>query len=76
MYLYNNSIDFLNNIRGLVLFKHIKNKNTTYFLHMKHSLYLSYNMLIGGSYLFIHSIFPNLFETKGSTIIKELNKLV
>ena len=43
---------------------------------MKHSLYLSYNMLIGGSYLLIHSIFPNLFETKGSTIIKELNKLV
>ena len=70
MYLYNNSIDFLNNI------KHIKNKKTTYFIHMKHSLYLSYNMLIGGSYLLIHSIFPNLFQTKGSTIIKKLNKLV
>ena len=70
MYLYNKSIDFLNNIQ------HIKNKNTTYFLHMKHAFYLSYNMLLGSSYLLIHSILPNLFETKGSTIIKKLSKLV
>jgi len=70
MYLYNKSTHLLNNIN------HIKNKNTTYFVHMKHALYLSYNMFLGGSYLLIHSIFPNLFETKGSTIIKELNKLI
>ena len=70
MYLYNKTIDFLNNIN------HIKNKNTSYFIHMKHSLYLSYNMFLGSSYLVIHSIFPNIFETKGSSIIKELNKLV
>lgn len=52
--------------------KHPNSQNMTYLQHFKRSLRLSLKMCIGFICLFIHSIFPFLFESKGSDIINEL----
>ena len=52
--------------------EHPRSQNMTYGEHYKRSLTLSLKMCLGFIYLLIHSIFPFLFESKGSNIIKEL----
>ncbi len=63
-------IDYLNNI------SHIKDRNTTYFMHMLEAIELGSGMLIGGVALFIHSLFPVLFTSTGSDMIKKLYERV
>lgn len=65
-YIYSSVITYLNNI------PHIKNNDMTYFSHMSEALDMGSNMMFGGIALFIHSIFPNVLTTTGSTIIKKL----
>ena len=58
----------LNNI------KHIKENNTTYFSHMKHSIYLSLQTGFASISLLIHSFFPNILEKTGSNTIHKLHE--
>lgn len=56
---------------------HIKVQNITYFSHMKEALVMSSYMLFGSVTLLVHSIFPNILTTTGSSTIKQLyNKVV
>ena len=61
-------IDRLNSV------EHIKNKNTTYFIHMKRAFIFSNKLMLSSMALYIHSIFPNLFESYASDKIKEISK--
>jgi len=53
---------------------HIKENNTTYFVHMRRALSLSLKTLSASIALFIHAVYPNIFEYTGSNIIKECVK--
>lgn len=63
-------LDNLNNIQ------HLKDRNMTYFEHFGHAMYLSKESFKASVYLFIHSLFPFVFENNGSKIIKNVHKLV
>ena len=52
--------------------KHPNTNNMTYFQHFKRAFCLSSKMCLGFVLLFIHSIFPFLFESSGSNIINNL----
>jgi hypothetical protein len=45
----------------------------TYFEHLKRASYLGSKCIYAGCILFIHGIFPFLFEHTGSDTIKKLN---
>jgi hypothetical protein len=51
---------------------HPHSQNMTYINHLCIALKLSVKMGYGSFCLFVHSLFPFLYETKGSNIIKEL----
>jgi hypothetical protein len=53
--------------------QHPNSNNMTYFTHCKRALKLSLNMGLGSFLLFVHAIFPFLFEKNGTKIIKNLN---
>ena len=55
------------------MFQHPKNVCLTYWQHMKFSLYLSYKFFIASIVAFIHAIYPDIFITNSSDIIKELS---
>ena len=50
---------------------HIKENNTTYFVHMRRALSLSFKSLQASIALFVHAMYPNIFEYTGSNLIKE-----
>jgi hypothetical protein len=54
--------------------EHISLKNTTYCDHFLVATSMGIKMIKGGLALFVHSVFPNYFESTGSDIIKKLNK--
>lgn len=68
--LFTRILDNLNNIQ------HLKNRNMTYVEHFNHAIYLSKESLKASVYLFIHSLFPFVFENNGSKIINSIHKLV
>lgn len=53
---------------------HIKENNTTYFVHMRRALSLSFKSIQASIALFVHAIYPNIFEYTGSNLIKECMK--
>lgn len=53
---------------------HIKENNTTYFVHMRRALSLSFKSLQASIALFVHAMYPNIFEYTGSNLIKECMK--
>jgi hypothetical protein len=57
-----------------IFLKHPEEQKMTYVEHLKHALSLGLETL-GCSIVFIvHGIIPALFETTGSTMIKNLNQ--
>jgi hypothetical protein len=46
--------------------------NMSYLQHLKRSMSLSLQMCMGFIYLFIHAIFPFIFEKSGSNMIHNL----
>lgn len=50
---------------------HIKENNTTYFVHMRRALSLSFKSIQASIALFVHAMYPNIFEYTGSNLIKE-----
>ncbi len=52
--------------------KHPQSHNMTYLQHLYRALKFSIKMGYGSFCLFIHSLFPFLYKTKGTDIIKEL----
>jgi hypothetical protein len=65
--------NFCNKISSLFT-KHPKANNMTYIKHFIRAVNLSLNMGLGSTLLFIHALFPFLFESAGSNIIIKLNK--
>ena len=56
--------------------KHLNTENMTYGQHFIRSFKLSLKMCLGFIFLFIHGIFPFLFESRGSKIINQLHEEV
>ena len=56
----------------LLFTSHPESQNMTYLVHFKRALSFSLKMSLGSLYLFIHALFPFLFERAGSDIIEEL----
>ncbi len=65
------SLQFFDRLNSI---SHIKDNNTTYFVHIRRSLSLSFKSLQASIALFIHAIYPNIFEYTGSSLIKECVK--
>ncbi len=57
-----------------IFLKHPEEKNMTYLEHLKHALVLGVQTLGCSIVFIIHGIFPVLFESTGSTMIKNLNE--
>lgn len=53
--------------------KHLKDTGMNYFQHMLHALRIACLLIGAGCCCAIHSIFPFLFESTTSKIIKHLN---
>lgn len=62
------SLQFFDSLNSI---SHIKENNTTYFVHMRRALSLSFKSLKASVSLFIHAMYPNMFEYTGSNLIKE-----
>lgn len=54
--------------------EHLKQNNQTYIQHFKHSIYYAWRSFNAAFYFFIHAFIPELFQTNGSTEIKNLTK--
>jgi len=52
---------------------HPEAANQTYFEHLKHAWYFSYQAKKAGAMFFLHGLFPFWFEFSGSDLIKNLN---
>jgi hypothetical protein len=57
-----------------IFLKHPEEKGMRYVEHLKHSLSLGLEALCCSIVFIIHGIVPALFETTGSTMIKNLNE--
>ncbi len=55
-------------------FKHLIDNNISYVSHLKRTVHISCRMIYGGIVVLIHGVYPSLFETTASNIIKELNE--
>lgn len=55
---------------------HLEDIKMDYFTHMKYSLTYSLESCCAGLIFFVHGIFPNIFVTTGSTMIRNLNKTI
>ena len=55
------------------MFKHLQEKNMTYFEHMIGAFYFSLLSLHASVVFFIHGLMPDIFTETGSSIIKNLN---
>lgn len=65
------SLKFFDRLNSI---SHIKEKNTTYFVHMRRALSLSFKTLQASIALFVHAMYPNIFEYTGSNLIKDCVK--
>ena len=65
------SLQFFDRLNSI---SHIKENNTTYFVHMRRAFSLSLKTLQASIALFIHAVYPNIFEYTGSSLIKECIK--
>lgn len=54
------------------LFTHPKEHNMTYFQHLTRAWHYGFRSLLCFIFLFIHGLFPILFETNGSDMIKKM----
>ena len=54
-------------------FKHLKEHNISYESHLKRTISISCRMIYGGIAILIHGVYPSLFETTASNIIKDLH---
>ena len=52
--------------------KHPDSQNMTYGQHFRRAFSISLKMYLGFICMFIHSIFPFLFESRGSQIINQI----
>jgi hypothetical protein len=57
-----------------IFLKHPEEQKMTYLEHLKHALSLGIQTLGCSIVFIIHGIVPALFETTGSTMIKNLNQ--
>ena len=57
-----------------IFLKHPEEKKMTYLEHLKHALVLGLETLTCSIVFIVHGIVPALFETTGSTMIKNLNQ--
>ena len=57
-----------------IFLKHPEEKKMTYLEHLKHALALGLETLTCSIVFIVHGIIPALFETTGSTMIKNLNQ--
>ena len=57
-----------------IFLKHPEEKRMTYLEHLKHALVLGLDTLTCSIIFIVHGIIPALFETTGSTMIKNLNE--
>ena len=55
-------------------FKHLTDNNISYLSHLKRTVNISCRMIYGGIAVLIHGVYPSLFETTASNIIKKLNE--
>lgn len=53
-------------------FIHLKEKNMTYFAHLKQAWTVSIKMAVGSIVCFIHGLYPDLFQTTGTSIAKDI----
>ena len=56
------------------MFNHLRHVNMTYFQHLKTSFSYSYTFLNGSVKAFIHGVFPDIYETTTSDLIKKLHE--
>ena len=54
-------------------FSHLNKININYYSHMKHSLGFSVLFFQGGVKAFIHSIYPDVYQTSSTDISKKIN---
>jgi hypothetical protein len=57
-----------------IFLKHPEEKKMSYVEHLKHALTLGLETLCCSIVFIVHGIVPVLFETTGSTMIKNLNE--
>lgn len=57
-----------------IFLKHPEEKKMSYVEHLKHALVLGLDTLTCSIVFIVHGIIPALFETTGSTMIKNLNE--
>ena len=57
-----------------IFLKHPEEKKMSYVEHLKHALALGLETLTCSIIFIVHGIIPALFETTGSTMIKNLNQ--
>ena len=57
-----------------IFLNHPEEKRMTYLEHLKHALALGLETLTCSIIFIVHGIIPALFETTGSTMIKNLNE--
>ena len=57
-----------------IFLNHPEEKKMTYLEHLKHALALGLETLTCSIIFIVHGIIPALFETTGSTMIKNLNE--
>ena len=54
--------------------KHLQEAKMTYWQHFKFANSIALSLICAVMYLVVHSIFPNLFTTTGSDILKSIIK--
>lgn len=52
--------------------KHLKLVNENYFKHMMEAWLVSISFIIAGLICFIHSVFPFIFQTTASNMVKSI----
>ena len=55
------------------MLSHLKDNDITYWKHFKRSMKFSLKSSSASFCFFIHAVYPDIFKTSGSTIIKEMN---
>ena len=56
------------------MFSHLRDVKMTYFQHLKVSLGYSYSFMTGSIKAFIHGVFPDMYTTSTSDLIRKLHK--
>ena len=56
--------------------QHLYSVNESYFKHMKVTVKVGLNMILGGLMALIHGLIPSIFQTNASNKIKELYEFI